>query len=84
MGLGLGLMLGLGLGPVAGARVGAGGEVGYAAFQKKERQKTSKLWNDFSSITVNGVRKSQCHWCKGLFVVRKSSDKCQILHIWAL
>jgi hypothetical protein len=56
---------------VSGA--GAGGEGGSAAFQKKERQKTSKVWNDFSSITVAGVRKNQCHWCKGLFAVWKSS-----------
>jgi hypothetical protein len=41
---------------VSGA--GAGGEGGSAAFQKKERQKTSKVWNDFSSITVAGVRKN--------------------------
>jgi hypothetical protein len=40
---------------------GAGGEGGSAAFQKKERQKTSKVWNDFSSITVAGVRKNQFH-----------------------
>jgi hypothetical protein len=45
----------------AGAGAGAGGEGGSAAFQKKERQKTSKVWNDFSSITVAGVRKNQCH-----------------------
>jgi hypothetical protein len=37
---------------------GAGGEGGSAALKKKERQKTLKVWNDFSSITVNGVRKS--------------------------
>jgi hypothetical protein len=54
---------------VAGAvaRAGAGGEGGSVAFQKKERQKTSKVWNDFSLITIVGVRKNQCHWCKGLF-----------------
>jgi hypothetical protein len=60
-------------GAEAGARDGAGGEGGSAAFQKKERQKTSKVWNDFSSITVASVRKNQCHWCKGLFAVGKSS-----------
>jgi hypothetical protein len=60
-------------GAEAEARAGAGGEGGSAAFQKKERQKTSKVWNDFSSITVAGVRKNQCHWCKGLFAVGKSS-----------
>jgi hypothetical protein len=37
---------------------GAGGEGGSAALKNKERQKTLKVWNDFSSITVNGVRKS--------------------------
>jgi hypothetical protein len=37
---------------------GAGGEGGSAALKKKERQKTLKVWNDFSSITVNGVKKS--------------------------
>jgi hypothetical protein len=46
---------------VSGAEAGAGGEGGSAAFQKKERQKTSKVWNNFSSITVAGVRKNQCH-----------------------
>ena len=60
-----------GAGFVSGA--GAGGEGGSAAFQKKKKQKTSKVLNDFSSITVNGVRKSQCHWCKGLFSVGKSN-----------
>ena len=33
------------------SRAGVRGECGSAAFQKKERQKTSKVWNDFSSIT---------------------------------
>jgi hypothetical protein len=58
---------------MAGAGAGGGGEGGSTAFQKNERQKTSKVWNDFSSITVAGVRKNQCHWCKGLFAVGKSS-----------
>jgi hypothetical protein len=64
-----------GAGSVSGSGAGAGvrGEGGAAAFQKKERKKTSKVWNDFSSITVAGVRKNQCHWCKGLFAVGKSS-----------
>jgi hypothetical protein len=57
----------------SGSVSGAGGEGGSAAFQKKERQKTSKVWNDFSSIIVADVRKNQCHWCKSLFAVRKSS-----------
>ena len=56
---------------VFGARAGPKGEGGSAAFQKKERQKTLKVWN--SSITINGVRKSQCHWCNGLFPIGKSS-----------
>ena len=62
---------GVGARSMAGA--GAGGEGGFAAFQQKKRQKTSKVYNDFPSITGNGVRKSQCHWCKGLFAVGKSS-----------
>jgi hypothetical protein len=62
-----------GVGARAGAESGVGVEGGSAAFQKKERKKTSKVWKDFSSITVAGVRKNQCHWCKGLFAVGKSS-----------
>ena len=43
-------------------------------YGKKERQKTSKVWNDFDSITLSGgVKKSQCRWCKRLFAVGKSS-----------
>jgi hypothetical protein len=42
-------------------------------YKRKERQNTSKVWNDFDSITIMGVKKSQCHWCKRLFVVGKSS-----------
>ncbi|XP_059429198.1 zinc finger BED domain-containing protein RICESLEEPER 2-like [Corylus avellana] len=55
----------------AGAR--AAGEGVSVAFQRKERQKTSKVWNDFSSIEINGVKKFQCNWCKRLFSVGKSS-----------
>ena len=59
-----------------GARAGAGdGSVmsEKGQFQKKKRQKTSKVWNDFVSIKIGGVKKSQCNWCKKLFVVGKSS-----------
>ncbi|XP_059436160.1 zinc finger BED domain-containing protein RICESLEEPER 2-like [Corylus avellana] len=42
-------------------------------YQKRERQKTSKIWNDFVSVTIGGVKKSQCNWCKRLFAVGKSS-----------
>ena len=42
-------------------------------YQRKERQKTSKVWNNFGSITIKGVKKSQCNWCKRLFAVEKSS-----------
>jgi hypothetical protein len=42
----------------SGFRAGVRDEGGSAAFQKKERQKTFKVWNDFSSVTINGVRKS--------------------------
>ncbi|XP_059436870.1 zinc finger BED domain-containing protein RICESLEEPER 2-like [Corylus avellana] len=57
----------------AEAEGGAGVEGGSAAFQRKERQKISKVWNDFSSITINGVKKFQCNWCKRLLSVGKSS-----------
>jgi hypothetical protein len=67
---GVGSVSGVGSGYVSRAGAGAGGGVegGSAAFQKKERKKTSKVWKDFSSITVAGVRKNQCHWCKGLLL----------------
>ena len=43
-------------------------------YKRKERQKTAKVWNEFDSITIGGgVKKSQCHWCKRLFAVGKSS-----------
>ncbi|XP_059428518.1 zinc finger BED domain-containing protein RICESLEEPER 2-like [Corylus avellana] len=42
-------------------------------YQKRERQKTSKVWNDFVSVTIGGVKKSQCNWCKRLFAIEKSS-----------
>ena len=42
-------------------------------FQKKERQKTSKVWNDSASVKIGGVKKSKCNWCKQLFAVGKSS-----------
>jgi hypothetical protein len=42
-------------------------------FQKKERQKTSKVWNGFISVKIGRVKKSQCNWCKKLFAVGKSS-----------
>jgi len=47
---------------------------GTNAYEKKHRQKTSKVWDDFSQIEVCGVKKSQCNWCKRLFVVSKSSS----------
>jgi hypothetical protein len=65
---GVGSVSGAGVGSGSVSRAGAAGggvEGGSAAFQKKERKKTSKVWKDFSSITVAGVRKNQCHWCKG-------------------
>jgi hypothetical protein len=58
----------------AGAGPGAGdGNSEKRQFQKKERQKTSKVWNDFVSVKIWGVQKSQCNWCKKLFAVGKSS-----------
>jgi hypothetical protein len=45
-----------------------------SANQRKHRQKTSKVWDDFSQIEVLGVKKSQCNWCKRLFAVSKSSS----------
>jgi hypothetical protein len=40
------------------------GDNGNNAYEKKQRQKTSKVWDDFSAIEVGGVKKSQCNWCK--------------------
>ncbi|XP_062147730.1 zinc finger BED domain-containing protein DAYSLEEPER-like [Alnus glutinosa] len=45
-----------------------------SVFEKKQRQKTSKVWDDFSQVEVLGVKKSQCNWCKRLFAVSKSSS----------
>jgi hypothetical protein len=44
------------------------------ANDKRQRQKTSKVWNDFVYVEVGGVKKSQCKWCKKLFVVSSSSS----------
>lgn len=44
-----------------------------SAYEKKQRQKTSKVWDDFSQIEVLGVKKSLCNWCKMLFAVYISS-----------
>jgi hypothetical protein len=49
-----------------------------APYQRKERQKTSKVSNDFGSVTIGGVKKSQCNWCKRLFAVEKSSTTSTI------
>jgi hypothetical protein len=48
--------------------------IGTSVFEKKQRQKTSKVWDDFSQVEVLGVKKSQCNWCKRLFAVSKSSS----------
>jgi hypothetical protein len=45
-----------------------------SANERKQRQKTSKIWDDFSQIEVLGVKKFQCNWCKRLFAVSKSSS----------
>jgi hypothetical protein len=34
---------------------------GTSVFGKKQRQKTSKVWDDFSQVEVLGVKKSQCN-----------------------
>jgi hypothetical protein len=47
---------------------------GTSAFEKKQRQKTSKVWDDFSQIEVLGVKNPQCNWCKRLFAVSTSSS----------
>jgi hypothetical protein len=44
------------------------------ANDKRQRQRTSKVWNDFASVEVGGVKKSQCKWCKRLFAVSSSSS----------
>jgi hypothetical protein len=66
--------VGAGVGADAGARAGDGAGVSEKGqFEKKERQKTSKVRNDFVSVKIGGVKKSQCNWCKKLFAVGKSS-----------
>jgi hypothetical protein len=42
------------------------------AYEKRQRAKTAKVWNDFESTVVDGIKKSQCIWCKKLFAVTKS------------
>jgi len=37
------------------------GSSGNSAYEKKQRQKTSKVWDDFSQIEVGDVKKSQCN-----------------------
>jgi hypothetical protein len=56
-----------------GTPSGDGGS-GNNAYEKKQKQKTSKVWDDFSAIEVGGVKKSQCNWCKRLFAISKSSS----------
>jgi hypothetical protein len=48
------------------------------AYKKRQRAKTAKVWNDFESIVVDGVKKSQCMWCKKLFAITKSSTTSTI------
>jgi hypothetical protein len=64
---------GVGGGVRAGDGAGVSEKRVKGQFEKKERQKTSKVWNDFVSIKIGGVKKSQCNWCKKLFAVGKSS-----------
>ena len=44
------------------------------AYERRQRQKTSKIWNDFVCVEVGGVQKSQCNYFKKLFVVSSSSS----------
>jgi hypothetical protein len=44
------------------------------AYGKRERRKTSPVWNDFDIVEVSGVKKSQCTWCKKLFVISSPSS----------
>jgi hypothetical protein len=64
---------GVGGGVRAGDGAGVSEKRVKGQFEKKERQKTSKVWNDFVSVKIGGVKKSQCNWCKKLFAVGKSS-----------
>jgi hypothetical protein len=43
-------------------------------YGKRERRKTSPVWNDFDIVEVGGVKKSQCKWCKKLFAISSSSS----------
>jgi len=43
-------------------------------YGKRERRKTSPVWNDFVIVEVGGVKKSQCKWCKKLFSISSSSS----------
>jgi hypothetical protein len=42
------------------------------AYEKRQRAKTTKVWNDFESTVVDGIKTSQCIWYKKLFAVTKS------------
>jgi hypothetical protein len=49
-------------------------DLGKNAYEKKQRWKTSPVWNDFVIVEVGSVKKSQCKWCKRLFAIFSSSS----------
>jgi hypothetical protein len=57
---------------------------GTSAYEKKNRQKTSKVWDDFSQIEVGGVKKSQRNWCKRLFLFPNQVLPQHLVGIWVL
>ena len=38
--------------------------LGLAAFQKKKRKRTSKVWDEFTEIVVSGIKKAEYKYCK--------------------
>lgn len=40
-------------------------------FQRKKRKKTSKVWGDVNKVTINGVLKAECKYCKKCYVINK-------------
>ncbi|KAF7131586.1 hypothetical protein RHSIM_Rhsim09G0090800 [Rhododendron simsii] len=72
------------------ADVGVGEEANYVVievieeesnpFKRKERKKTSAVWNDFESVTfVDGSKKHQCKFCKDYFNIQASGSTTHLI-----
>ncbi|KAL6997837.1 hypothetical protein U1Q18_007962 [Sarracenia purpurea var. burkii] len=47
------------------------------AYQRKPKNKTSKIWNEFNEVVRDGVKKAQCNYCKGDFSIPSSGATTQ-------